>query len=239
MYDEKTDEPANAANTAIAEDLGQIEYIFTDKTGTLTDNVMVYRACSINTISYGSSNVRGDFSNPLLEEKVQMVGSPENEFFRALALCHSVNRVVDHHTKILKYRGASPDEETLVETAAKMGVDFRGREESILTLDNAGQTQKFQILETLDFTSERRRMSILVRELDGERRIILYTKGSDDVLLPATRKDTEELSSQVRNTTRHIDDYAQQGFRILCVTSRVIGEQEYEGILAFVRTKSY
>jgi len=44
MYDALTHTPASASNTAISEDLGQIEFVFSDKTGTLTDNVMTFRA---------------------------------------------------------------------------------------------------------------------------------------------------------------------------------------------------
>lgn len=45
-------------STAISEDLGQIEFILTDKTGTLTENVMVFKRCCINGVYYG--NATGD-----------------------------------------------------------------------------------------------------------------------------------------------------------------------------------
>ena len=54
LYHAKSDTPAKCRALNINEDLGQIEYVFSDKTGTLTENRMVFRTCSIGGISYGS-----------------------------------------------------------------------------------------------------------------------------------------------------------------------------------------
>ena len=52
MYYEAGDRPFECRALNITEDLGQIQYVFSDKTGTLTENVMVFRCCSIGGKNY-------------------------------------------------------------------------------------------------------------------------------------------------------------------------------------------
>ncbi len=53
MYYARNDTPAEARTTTLNEELGQIKYVFSDKTGTLTQNIMTFNKCSINGKSYG------------------------------------------------------------------------------------------------------------------------------------------------------------------------------------------
>ena len=53
MYDIKSDTHAKARTTTLNEELGQIQYVFSDKTGTLTQNIMTFNKASIGGRSYG------------------------------------------------------------------------------------------------------------------------------------------------------------------------------------------
>ncbi|CAB4486337.1 phospholipid-translocating P-type ATPase [Rhizophagus irregularis] len=75
MYYEKLDYPCTPKTWNISDDLGQIEYIFSDKTGTLTQNVMEFRKCTINGVAYGlgeTDTTRGaKLANPDQNSKVK------------------------------------------------------------------------------------------------------------------------------------------------------------------------
>ncbi|XP_043350570.1 probable phospholipid-transporting ATPase IM isoform X9 [Dermochelys coriacea] len=115
MYYPKKDTPAEVRTTTLNEELGQIEYIFSDKTGTITQNIMTFNKCSINGKAYGDvyddfgrktgineKTVPVDFSfNPLADRKFQFYDhsliesiklgdAMVHEFFRLLSLCHTV-----------------------------------------------------------------------------------------------------------------------------------------------------
>lgn len=63
MYYEVNDTAAKARTTTLNEELGQIQYIFSDKTGTLTQNLMTFNKCTINGKIYG--DVYDDKGNPV------------------------------------------------------------------------------------------------------------------------------------------------------------------------------
>ena len=79
-----------------------------------------------------------------------------------LALCHSV--IIDKRTN--KMNSASPDELALVEGAAAQGYKFLGlNADSIISIERKrdGKVLDYELLNTLEFNSTRKRMSVVVR----------------------------------------------------------------------------
>ncbi len=56
LYDEETNQSAKVNNSDLNEDLGQVEFLFSDKTGTLTENEMEFRQFSVNGFIYEEIN---------------------------------------------------------------------------------------------------------------------------------------------------------------------------------------
>uniref|UniRef100_A0A9J8DBD4 Phospholipid-transporting ATPase n=1 Tax=Cyprinus carpio carpio TaxID=630221 RepID=A0A9J8DBD4_CYPCA len=211
MYHVKSNTPAQARTTTLNEELGQIKYIFSDKTGTLTQNIMTFNRCSINGKSYGkSSKKKIDFSwNSLADPKfcfhdhklVEAVksGSPEvRAFFRLLALCHTV--MAEEKTEELFYQAQSPDEGALVTAARNFGFVFRSRTPETISLVEMGVPTTYELLAVLDFNNVRKRMSVIVRNPEGK--LTLYCKGADTIIF----ERLHPLSSKLMEvTTEHLN----------------------------------
>lgn len=74
----------------------------------------------------------------------------------------------------LDYQASSPDEKALVEAAAKAGVTFLGEEGNNLLVKVGEHTEMYERLQVIEFTSERKRMSVIIRDKDGKVRTSTY-----------------------------------------------------------------
>eukprot|EP00164_Ancoracysta_twista_P002940 GFYU01003912.1.p1 GENE.GFYU01003912.1~~GFYU01003912.1.p1 ORF type:complete len:1114 (+),score=366.13 GFYU01003912.1:120-3461(+) len=209
-------------DTSISEDLGRIEYILTDKTGTLTENEMTFKKCTIDSVAYGSEDPRDSaFDDDHLHSLVKRRDKNVLEFFRCLAICNTVH-VSENKRGHKVYKGSSPDEEALVEAAAEFNVSVEYRDNEIIEIDVAGLREKYLILNILEFSSDRKRMSVVV-ENQSLNEVLMYTKGADDVIF-ARVGETNTLKA----TMRDIERFADIGLRTLCMTVRKVSSKEYK-----------
>jgi phospholipid-translocating ATPase len=160
-------------------------------------------------------------------------------FFSVLALCHTVLVATDAEGNITAYKAQSPDEAALVQAAADVGYVFRGREREILLLQTPfcapGTVERYELLNILEFTSARKRMSVVMRklrnrvegeadgegeEVEGAGQLFLLCKGADNVIFERLKKGTgEEMKVQ---TEEHLDEFAGNGLRTLTLAYKVL-----------------
>ncbi|KAG6722658.1 hypothetical protein I3842_03G171400 [Carya illinoinensis] len=220
MIDRETGTPSHATNTAISEDLGQVEYILTDKTGTLTENKMIFRRCCINGVFYGSES--GDALKDV--ELVDAVSSGSADvvlFLTVMAICNTVIPMKSKTGDIL-YKAQSQDEDALVRAAAQLHLVFFNKNANILEIKFNASTIQYEVLETLEFTSDRKKMSVVVKDCRNGR-IHLFSKGADEAILPNACS-----GQKTRVFIEAVEQYTQLGLRTLCLACRELNEDEYQ-----------
>ncbi|XP_037652365.1 probable phospholipid-transporting ATPase VD isoform X1 [Sebastes umbrosus] len=134
----------------------------------------------------------------------------------------------------LLYEAESPDEAALVHAAKAYHCTLRGRSAESLLVDLPGiGSLAVQLLHILPFDSNRKKMSVVVRHpLTGQ--VVVYTKGADSVIMDLTETpkgadQAQEIYSHIREQTQnHLDGYAREGLRTLCIAKKVLEEEEYE-----------
>lgn len=283
LYYAPLDYPCTPKSWSISDDLGQVEYVFSDKTGTLTQNVMEFKKCTINGVAYGKAytealagirkregidveaeaeqmskeishdkeimirQLRQLNDNPqMIDDEVTFISSQfvadmrgasgkeqqevTNHFMLALALCHSV---ITEPSKIYPgrrdFKAQSPDEAALVGAARDMGFSFLDRTTSGVVLNVKGVEQEYQILNTIEFNSTRKRMSAIVKlpkqGPNGKDKILLICKGADSIIYSRLKPDDQDFICS--ETAIHLEQFANEGLRTLCIAEKELTEAEY------------
>ena len=131
---------------------------------------------------------------------------------------------------VLIYQGVSPDEVTLVSMADELGFTFLSRENNKILIEvydyekNDKELREFEILKKFDFTSERQRSSIIVKDLKTNK-IVMYIKGSDRKIFSSI--DDFSKQNLYETSKQHVDQFARQGLRTLCYSFKYLDENEY------------
>lgn len=141
-----------------------------------------------------------------------------------LALCHSV--IIDKRTN--KMNSASPDELALVEGASSQGFEFEGKDaDGIISIKRKrdGQILRFELLNTLEFDSARKRMSVILKDLQTQE-ITLLCKGADSII--KERLDLSGLNKlEMATTQKYVDAYAEEGLRTLLLAKKSLDKSYY------------
>uniref|UniRef100_H2Y5E1 Phospholipid-transporting ATPase n=1 Tax=Ciona savignyi TaxID=51511 RepID=H2Y5E1_CIOSA len=236
--------------STIPEELGRIDYVLSDKTGTLTQNEMIFKRLHIGTVAYGvdtmdeiSNHLRQFYSAPK-EELVDLNSTPSRnkkvkatpkirksshtktvEAVKALAICHNVTPVYECDSdsspqlESKVYQASSPDEIALVKWTELVGLTLYKRDLNSMQLMLPNQeVANYSMLQIFPFTSESKRMGIIVKE-ESSGEIIFYMKGADTVMAKIVEFN-DWLSEEC-------DNMAREGLRTLVVGKRILTQDVY------------
>ncbi|XP_055370754.1 phospholipid-transporting ATPase IF isoform X2 [Condylostylus longicornis] len=148
-----------------------------------------------------------------------------------------IKRKIQYVIENLDYMASSPDEKALLEACAFLGVVFVGDENNKLKLKicppyldfkipkvlNTCQVVEYERLYTLDFTSDRKRMSVVVKDNNGT--IWVLTKGAENIIFPLCSRECRNL---IEKTGLHIDQFAKSGLRTLAIARKKISLEEFQ-----------
>ncbi|XP_016087585.1 phospholipid-transporting ATPase IG-like [Sinocyclocheilus grahami] len=244
FFDPEIQEGALVNTSDLNEELGQVEYVFTDKTGTLTQNNMEFIECCIDGFQYKHRDTRCELDGFTVTDepvnKLQQKAGQEKEelFLRALCLCHTVQVKEAGSEEVLtdqvdgidgmqpqpeEERGfiaSSPDEIALVRGAMEYGFTFLGLESKSMKIKNReNNIEEYKLLHVLNFDPVRRRMSVIVQTKSGE--TLLFCKGADSSIFPRVKPE------EVDRIRMHVERNATEGYRTLCVAYKQLSAEEY------------
>lgn len=242
--------PGTVVRTStIPEDLGRIEYLLSDKTGTLTQNEMQLRKIHVGTVAYAgeameevaayidqtfATGVDQDSGAPggaSTTKTRREIGVRVRDLVLALALCHNVTPTTDevNGEKVVSYQASSPDEIAIVEFTESVGLRVlqRDRESIVLQCVSNGEiVVRAEIKDIFPFTSESKRMGIIVQirsevpGLSSTDELWFFQKGADTVMTSIVAAN-DWLDEETANMAR-------EGLRTLVVGRKRLSQQQYE-----------
>ena len=223
-----------ARNSTITEELGRVEIMFCDKTGTLTKNEMKLK----RMIFQGQDYDLDDFEN--LKENLFKIYSQNidnlpnkckfDEGFKidkiketvlGLVICNSVVPYFINEND-LSYKSNSQDDIALVKAAQNLNMKLINRSDEIRFVNCLEKEEKFEILLEFPFKSEEKRMGIIIKD-KKDNSIKFFLKGADQVLTNKIIK--KEYKSFIEKKTKEL---ANLGLRTLVLCYKELSINEYD-----------
>ncbi|KAJ1442499.1 P-type ATPase [Sesbania bispinosa] len=217
MYDETTNSKFQCRALNINEDLGQIKYVFSDKT---VDGKVLKPKMKVKVNRELLQLAKSGFSN--------IEGKRIYDFFLALAACNTIVPLIidtsDPTVKLIDYQGESPDEQALAYAAAAYGFMLIERTSGYIVIDIHGERHRFNVLGLHEFDSDRKRMSVILGYNDNS--VKLFVKGADTSMLSVIDKSLN--TDIIKATEAHLHSYSSLGLRTLVIGMRDLNASEFE-----------
>ncbi|KAA8496830.1 putative phospholipid-transporting ATPase VA [Porphyridium purpureum] len=150
------------------------------------------------------------------------------EFAKHSSTASDKNAVIETLGNEPVYQATSPDEAALVLAAYHAGLEFVSRSSSAMVLKTFGVGEEWEVLGVIEFTSLRKRMSVILREKASSlasgagNPLRVYTKGADNVIFDRLADGQE---GEVQKMTQILDSFAAEGLRTLVMGYAEIDEE--------------
>ncbi|KAM0688399.1 putative aminophospholipid-translocase [Conglomerata obtusa] len=165
------------------------------------------------TLSHDSAT---DLQKPGFKRRKKDLPNRVYDLVIGLSVCHNVTPV--NEEGVTTYQASSPDEVAIVQWAQKVGVKLIYRDSHKIKLRDFADERVFEILQVFPFTSESKRMGIIIRDESGE--IIFFEKGAD-VVMKSIVKRNDWLEEET-------DNMAREGLRTLVIGRKILSKDEHE-----------
>jgi phospholipid-translocating ATPase len=253
------DIPGTVVRTStIPEDLGRIEYLLSDKTGTLTQNEMELKKIHVGTVSYANeamdevaSFIRQGFAGNALTTPSTVfgtqagqgaaprtrreIGSRVRDIILALGLCHNVTPTTEEEDgqKITAYQASSPDEIAIVRYTEEVGLKLSYRDRQNVVLESTDSKQvvvRVRILDIFPFTSDSKRMGIIVQFQQDGNALEIESKAEPEIWFYQKGADTVMSSIVAANDwlDEETANMAREGLRTLVVGRKRLSLSQYQ-----------
>lgn len=230
-----------ARNSAIPEELGRIQYLLSDKTGTLTRNEMIFKHLRTLVGEFSEENFQElkniglrlfdkeseNFQSPSKNHLVRFpsrLEDPRNQdllksMFLSLMLCNNVSPIADGSERQLQ--ASSPDEVALVNFAETLGFLMESRTPDSITIRTPDHSSSsWEILENFPFTSETKRMGIILRNKETQE-IFFFLKGADSAMI-------DKINSTERvYVEEETEKLSKEGLRTLVFEYKILSQEQY------------
>ena len=246
IYDISIDKSANCRTTELIEELGQVEFIFSDKTGTLTQNAMILKKIYVYGKVYGNKidaapdakySINGDLRvvkklrNNSSEEKRER--KKIEDFLYILSVCHDIFPEENEENKgEIIYQGSSPDEISLVKGSALLGYKYKSKSNGEIIIEDEihGTERHYEIKLMIPFDSFRKRMSVIVYNKEKQKYEI-FTKGADTVMMNLIKFKNNE-----KDEVKRINSIlSHEGLRILMMAKKVLKEDDVKSYIKKIK----
>lgn len=211
-------------NETIVDELGKIQIILSDKTGTITQNEMYMDKIAVKDVIYDKVK----FQNVVHTHIRQNTPGTQQRLIDlafALAICNNVNMRVNEGKKY--FDASSPDEIAMVEYFESIGFEILVRDdENIVFRDMNGVEHAYRILDIFPFESAKKRMGIIVERLgqnDNGEQLMFYVKGADTTMKEKISNSDDKLSIEENALA-----LATEGLRTLVFAAKGLSRQAFD-----------